>query len=236
MEEPEFQYHALSTAFLLWYWVKPRRYFCWILPTNYIHHLHACLVRAWDVIHIKVWHTISLLAHLAHTPLLHTVLDFPKFKPRRLVTSREKPSRRISDLYKQWPQKQDSKQNYPPVSLPSVAPREPPQFLSTSSECKRTVGRLCLSLCIRFLHQSAKEGPITICPDYVCELGVLFGGMIRRTPGCERRGQQHPPAVHPFTTEGSSGGGHGCGQGGKQPGEDLCNPVRLNLPQSAASL
>ncbi|EOB05290.1 hypothetical protein Anapl_05445 [Anas platyrhynchos] len=109
------------------------------------------------------------------------------------------------------------------VSLPSVAPREPPQFLSTSSECKRTVGRLCLSLCIRFLHQSAKEGPITICPDYVCELGVLFGGMIRRTPGCERRGQQHPPAVHPFTTEGSSGGGHGCGQGGKQSGEDLCN-------------
>lgn len=65
---------------------------------------------------------------------------------------------------------------------------------------------------------------------------MLFGGTVRRSPGCERRGQHHPPAVRPFATEGSSGGGHGCGQGGKQPGEDLCNPVHLNLPQSAVSL
>lgn len=38
------------------------------------------------------------------------------------------------------------------------------------------------------------------------------------------------PAVCPFATEGSSGGGHGHGQGGKQPREDLHNPVFLNLP------
>lgn len=66
------------------------------------------------------------------------------------------------------------------MSLPSVAPREPPQFLSTSSECKRTVGRLCLSLCIRFLHRSAKEGPITIPPtisvSQACCLVVRSGG------------------------------------------------------------
>lgn len=65
-----------------------------------------------------------------------------------LVTPREKPSYGISDLYKQWPQNQESNRNYPQVSLPSAAPGEPPQFLSTQAEFKTFVGILYL-----FFHQ-----------------------------------------------------------------------------------
>lgn len=85
-------------------------------------------------------------------PLLHIVLDFKNSKTMHLVNPREKPSYGISDLYKQWPQKQESNRNYPQVSSPSAAPGEPPQFLSTQTEFKTFVGILYL-----FFHQLQKN-------------------------------------------------------------------------------
>lgn len=83
------------------------------------------LSRVWDVIHIKILHVIFLLERLTHTTLTY-IAWLPKSKTMRLVTPKENPSYGISDLYKQWPQNQESNRNYPQVSLPSTAPGEPP--------------------------------------------------------------------------------------------------------------
>lgn len=74
-----------------------------------------------------------------------------------LVTPREQPRYRISDLYKQWPQIQESNGYYPQVSLPSAAPGEPPQFLSTHTEFETIVEILCLFLYICVLYPSAMK-------------------------------------------------------------------------------
>lgn len=126
IEESYFQCYNFSAAFLLWYWVKPWRYisseFYWQI--TFIIYVPV-LSRVWDVIRIKTLHVVFLLEPLAHTTLTYCVW-FPKSKTMHLVTPREKPSYGISDLYKQWPQKQESNGNYPQLSLPSAAPGEPP--------------------------------------------------------------------------------------------------------------
>lgn len=95
-----------------------------------------------------------------------------------LVTPREQPSYRISDLYKQWPQIQESNGYYPQVSLPSAAPGEPPQFLSTHTEFETIVEILFIppSLCASFISY---EGIDYHLP---CEWSAVFVLPPEKTP------------------------------------------------------